>query len=172
MTDPPPSDPADGMAAGARQLAKDLLDELDNPASPQRLAERARKEREDAEALQRFYRATGQRPATAAEAARELAEVIDRTPAKGPFEPIEIPIAGPGGRKAELRFAHSPTRPQEKRYLELRVYTPSGISNSAQWLLSGSNAELAAYLRAAGTLAEMEGTALELVESLERNRLA
>ena len=50
----------DDMAARSRQLAKDLLDEMDKPKSPKCEAYEAQKERADREALERFYIATGQ----------------------------------------------------------------------------------------------------------------
>ena len=60
MADDKRFDPASDTVARSKQLAKDLLDALDKPISPEREVYDAQKEREDREALERFYRATGQ----------------------------------------------------------------------------------------------------------------
>jgi hypothetical protein len=52
---------ADDMAARTKQLAKDILEELDAPVDPERVAYEAKKDRDDREALERFYVATGQK---------------------------------------------------------------------------------------------------------------
>ena len=52
------------------------------------------------------------------------------------------------------------------------MFTESGLSTSSQWLESGSNAELVAYLRRPDVVAETATTAGELMESLRHNRLA
>jgi hypothetical protein len=156
----------------AKQLAKDLLDELDKPTSPEREAYEAQKEREDREALERFYIATGQvaPDQILGRALAELADKIERMNPPGPFEAVELPFTIKG-RKAVLRFAPSPTKP-EKRYVELSIQSESGLSTSSQWLENGSNADLVTYLRKPEVIADTLSTVDELVESLSRNRLA
>ncbi|MEO8701017.1 MAG: hypothetical protein ABI867_13295 [Kofleriaceae bacterium] len=51
----------DDLASRSKQLAKDILDELDRPIDPDRVAFEAEKDREDREALERFYVSTGQK---------------------------------------------------------------------------------------------------------------
>ncbi len=161
------------MAARSRQIAKDLLDELGKPRSAEREAYEAQKEREDREALERFYIATGQvKPEQVAQRALvELADMIERmAPTGATFEPLEVPVTL-GGRKAVLRFAPSPSKP-DKRYVELSVSSESGLSTSSQWLDSGSSTDLIAYLRRPEVVADTLATAEELAQSLIRNRLA
>src|SRR5215813_10612938 len=99
----------DDIAAHSRQLAKDLLDEMDRPKSAEREAYEAQKEREDREALERFYLATGQiEPEQVAQRAlHEMAGTIERMAPKTTFAPVEIPVTL-AGRKGILRFAPSP----------------------------------------------------------------
>jgi hypothetical protein len=162
----------DDMAARSRQLAKDLLDEMDKPKSPKCEAYEAQKERADREALERFYIATGQiKPEQVAQRAlTELAEKIERMAPTSAFEPVEVPVTLVG-RKDVLRFAPSPSKP-DKRYVELSISSESGLSTSSQWLESGTNEELVAYLRRPEVIAETIATAAELAQSLSRNRLA
>lgn len=155
----------------AKQLAKDILDELDKPTSPERLAQQAQKEREDREALERFYIATGQiKPEQVMQRAlAELADKIERmtAPATDLFElPIEIK-----GRKGTLRFAPSPTKP-EHRHVEISIYSDSGLSTSSQVLESGTREALVVYLRRPEVITDTLHTVDELKESLGRNRLA
>jgi hypothetical protein len=171
MADDEPLNPPSEATARGKQFAKDLLDTLDKPDSAEREAYEALKEREDRESLERFYRITGQRKATPAEAVRDLADAVEKIPPAGPFEPIEIELEMPGVRRTMLRLAASPTKPQ-KRYVELQVYTPSGISHSSQWMESGTNAELAAFLRRTTTVAEIDALADELAVGLQRNNMA
>ncbi len=106
---------------------------------------------------------------------RALSELADRIERMGPvarFDSVDVGLTLAGRRRAILRFAPSPSQPQSKRYVELRVFTESGLSTSSQWLESGSNAELVAYLRRPDVVAETATTARELMESLRRNRLA
>ncbi len=166
-------DKPDDIAARSRQVAKDLLDEMDKPKSPEREAYEAQKGREDAEALERFYIATGQvKPQQVTQRALvELADRIERAaPTSADFEPIEITLTLVG-RKAVIRFSPSPSKP-DKRYVELSVSSESGLSTSSQWLDSGSNDDLIAYLRKPEVVADTLVTAEELVQSLSRNRLA
>src|SRR5688572_19573996 len=53
----------DDLDARTTQLAKDILEALDREDDPERLAYAVQKEREDREALERFYVRTGQKPA-------------------------------------------------------------------------------------------------------------
>lgn len=158
----------------SKQLAKDLLDELDKPISPEREAQLAEKERADREALEKFYIATGQiKPEQVMQRAlAELADKIERmnAPVSGPFEQLELPIELKG-RKGTLRFAPSPRKP-ENRYVELSIYSESGLSTSSQWLEQGTAEALVAYLRKPEVVADTLTTADELMESLSRNRLA
>jgi hypothetical protein len=171
MTNDKPLDPASEATARGKQFAKDLLDALDRPDSVERQAYEAMKEREDRESLERLYRATGQRKATPAEAVGILADAIEKIPPAEPFKPIEIELEMPGVRRTMLRFAASPTKPQ-KRYVELQVYTPSGISHSSQWMESGTNAELVGFLRRTTMVAEIDALADELAVGLQRHNMA
>ena len=158
------------MAARTKQLAKDPLDEMNKPKSAEREAYEGQKEREDREALERFYLATGQvKPEQGAQRAlAHLADKIQRMTPTATFEPVEVPLTL-AGRKAVLRFAPSPSKP-DKRYVELSVSSESELSTSSQWLESGSNADLIEYLRRPDVVADTPATADELVQSLSRNR--
>jgi hypothetical protein len=160
------------MAARSKQLAKDLLEQMDEPQSKERAEYEAQKEREDHEALERFYVATGQvKPEQVMQRALvELADKIERMNPRGEFEPVEVPLTL-GGRKAILRFAPSPSKP-DKRYVELSIASESGLSTSSQWLDSGTNAELVAYLRKPEVIADTLATSEELAQSLASHRLA
>ena len=81
------------------------------------------------------------------------------------FEPVEVPLTL-AGRKAVLRFAPSPSKP-DKRYVELSVSSESEFSTSSQWLESGSNADLIEYLRRPDVVADTPATADELVQSYQ-----
>ena len=153
-------------------MARLILEEMEKPTSPEREAYLAQKEREDGEALEHVYRLSGQRKATVVEAVSALAYAIETLPLDGPFNEIEVEIEGLCGRKAILSLGPSPSKVPFKRYIELTVFTPSGLSKSSQWLNSGTNAELAAFLRRASMAAEIGAVAEELVLSLQRNRLA
>lgn len=160
------------MAARSKQLAKDLLDELDKPTSKEREEQLAQKEREDREALEQFYLATGQvTPEQVVQRAlHELADAIERLDPAGEFEPVEVSFAFKD-RRAVLRFAPSSTRPA-KRVIELSMASESGLSTSSQTLDTGSNAELVAYLRRPEVVGETLATSEELAQSLSSYRLA
>jgi hypothetical protein len=102
----------------------------------------------------------------------ELADAIERmtVPLTGPFEPLELPIEIKG-RKGTLRFAPSPRKP-ENRYIEISIYSESGLSTSSQWLEQGTVDRLVAYLRKPEVVDDTLSTADELMLSLSRNRLA
>ena len=53
---------SDDMAARSKKLAKTILDALDEPESPERKAYEEQKDRDDREALDKFYALTGQKP--------------------------------------------------------------------------------------------------------------
>jgi hypothetical protein len=160
------------MAAQSKELAKDLLDELDRPKSDEHEAYEARKEDEDREALEQFYRRTGQvTPDPLQQAIAALAERIEEMPpGVTAFEAIEVPLTITG-RKAMLRFAVSPAKP-DRRFLDLTVWSASGLSTSAQWLSNGSGDELIAHLRRPEMAADIRSSAEELIQSLDRHRLA
>jgi hypothetical protein len=161
------------LTSRAKQLAKDVLEEMDKPISPEREAALARKEREDKESLERFYVTTGQ--ATPEEIFKyylaEMATAIEcLNPPDGPFDPIELPLSYKG-RKGMLRFAPSPNK-APRRYVELSIDSESGLSTSSAMLDTGTNAEIVTYLRRPELVAEMIETADERIVSLARNRLA
>jgi len=160
------------MAERSKQLAKDLLEELDKPMSAEREAYEAQKEREDRESLERFYVQTGQKePTMAAQAIAELIRRIEALPSYLlTFEEIEVPFTLVR-RKAVLRFAPSLSKPG-KRYVELTVWSPSGLSHSSQWLKSGSSEALIAHLRRPEMWGDIYNTAEELMQSLERDGMA
>jgi hypothetical protein len=108
-------------------------------------------------------------PAIAA-AVYELAARIEHLPDTGEFEAIEQPFAH-AGRRAVLRCAPSPADPERVRFAELRVTSASGQSTTSQWLLAGSNGELAAYLRWPETVADIPGHIRDLVESQQQHRM-
>ncbi len=158
----------------SKRLAQDILDELDRPISNERAAQLARKEEEDRASLERFYVTSGQAEPEAILARRltELVDAIERAdpPRTGTFAPIEMSFPMPG-RRAALRFAASPSK-AERRYVELSVGTPSGISTSSSWLDIGTHDDLLAWLRTSEALAAAVRAFAGALESLERNRLA
>lgn len=166
--------PDDDLTSRAKQFAKDVLDEMDQPISPERAAAQARKEREDAASLERFYIATGQYDDPKEMFAKLLglmAEAIEQLdPPDGPFETIELALQYKA-RKGVLRFAASPNKPN-RRNIELSIDSESGLSTSSAMLDTGTNAEIVQYLRKPELVAEMIATADEAIVSLARNRLA
>ena len=108
-------------------------------------------------------------PAVAA-AARELAARIERLPETGEFAAVEQSLVH-AGRRAVLRCAPSPADPGRVRYAELRVASPSGQSTTSQWLLAGSNGELAAYLRWPETVEDIPRRVRGLVETQQQHRM-
>lgn len=169
MGDQPPPDPAAERRARTRELARLILDEMDRPTSPEREASLARREREDAEALAHSYRLSGQRAATVAEAVNALAYAVETLPPDGPFDEIEVVIAGLCGYKSSLSMGPLPGTGPCRRSVVLAVHAPSGSGRSSRCLASGTNVELAAYLRRA-TAAEIGSVVEELARSLQRDR--
>jgi hypothetical protein len=107
-------------------------------------------------------------------ALRELQTRSASLPAHGRFTAVEqevVPGTTSRGRVA-LRIAPRPTDPDSGRYLLLLVYSPSGESESSQWLADGANQDIATYLRATTTPAEIESTASKLAESQRREGIA
>ena len=139
----------DDMAARSEQLAGDLADELDKPKSDEREACEARKESEDREALERFYARTGQiNPDPVQQAIAELVHRMEQAPTGAiRFADIEAPLTI-AGRRGVLRFAPSPSKPG-RRFIELAVWSESGLSNFSQWLESGSGDEYSFHGRGA-----------------------
>ncbi len=105
-----------------------------------------------------------------ATAVHELAQRIERLADTGEFEAIEQALVH-ADRRAVLRCAPSPTDPERMRYAELRVTSPSGLSTTSQWLLAGSNGELAAYLRWPETVEDIPRHIRELLESQQQHRM-
>jgi hypothetical protein len=98
-----------------------------------------------------------------AEAVHELAARIERLPDTGEFRAVEQAFVH-ADRRAVLRCAPSPAHPERMRFAELRVTSASGQSTTSQWLLAGSNGELAAYLRWPETVEDIPRHIRELVE--------
>ncbi len=94
----------------------------------------------------------------------ELAARIERLPDTGEFEAIEQAFVH-ADRRVMLRCAPSPADPERIRFVELRVTSPSGQSTTSQWLLAGSNGELAAYLRWPETVSDIPRHIRALVEA-------
>ena len=107
---------------------------------------------------------------TVAAAAHELAARIERLPDTGEFGTLEQAFVH-ADRRAVLRCAPSPADPERMRFVELRVASESGQSTTSQWLLAGSNGELAAYLRWPEAVEDIPRHIRELVESQQRHRM-
>lgn len=105
-----------------------------------------------------------------AAAARDLAARIERLPDAGEFGAVEQAFVH-ADRRAVLRCAPSPADPERVRFVELRVASESGQSTTSQWLLAGSNGELAAYLRWPETVEDIPRHIRELVESQQQHRM-
>ena len=108
-------------------------------------------------------------PAVAA-AAHELAAGIDRLPDTGEFGAIQQTFVH-ADRRAVLRCAPSPADPDRMRFIELRIASASGQSTTWQWLLAGSNGELAVYLRWPETVEDIPRHIRELVETQQQHRM-
>ena len=108
-------------------------------------------------------------PAIAA-AVHELAAQIDSLPDTGAFEAIEVAFDHVD-RRVVLRCAPSPADPERTRYVELRVSSASRQSTTSQWLLAGTNGELAAYLRWTETVEEIPRHIRKLIETQQQHRM-
>jgi hypothetical protein len=108
-------------------------------------------------------------PSVAA-AVHELAARIERLPRTGEFGALEQAFVH-ADRRAVLRCAPSPADPERTRFAELRVASESGQSTTSQWLLAGSNGELAAYLRWPETVEDIPRHIRGLVESQQQHRM-
>jgi len=161
VTDP------DDMATRSKKLAKDLLDGMDAPDDPDRIAYDEQKRIADKQALEDFYVRTGQKkPSAAGSAAKKLADRVASL-TEGTFEPIDEAVSA----HVALRFAPQPSDPKAERYVQVRVTTPSGGSVSSQSLGRGTTAELVAKLRSPAVAAEIEETAEKLVDSQRGQQL-
>ena len=160
-------DEPDDMATRSKKLAKDLLDGMDAPDDPDRIASDEQKRITDKQALEDFYVRTGQKkPSAAGTAANKLADRAGSL-VEGAFEPIDEAVSS----HVTLSFAPLPSDPKSGRYVQIRVTTPSGGSVTSQWLARGTTAELVAKLRSPGVAAEIEDTAEKLVEGQRRRDL-
>ena len=108
-------------------------------------------------------------PAIAA-VVHQLAAQIEDLPDIGEFEAIEQAFVH-GDRRAMLRCAPSPADPERMRFVELRVASESGQSTTSQWLVAGSNSELAAYLRWPETVEDVPRHIRELVVTQQQHRM-
>lgn len=104
-------------------------------------------------------------------AVHEFAARIERLPDTGEFETIDHAFVY-AGHRAVLRCAPSPADRELGRFAELRVTSASGQSTTSQWLLAGSNGELAAYLRWPETVEDIPRHIRELVEFQHQHRMA
>jgi len=85
----------------------------------------------------------------------KLANIVDRLPQTGDFEHAVEAIGTFGGHgQMQFRYAPNPRDPSS-RFLELRLFTPSGNSHWARWIFQGANVQVAAYLRAVRTPREI-----------------
>lgn len=105
-----------------------------------------------------------------AAAVNELAAQIERLPHTDEFGAIEHAFVH-ANRRASLRCAPSPADPEQIRFVELRVTSESGQSTTSQWLLAGSNDELAAYLRWPETVEDIPRHIRELIETQQQHRM-
>lgn len=157
----------------AQKFAKEVLEEMNKPPTPDREAYEAQKELAARAELEKLSIATGQYEPEEL-FTRLLALMADTiealNPPDGPFETIELKLKYKG-RRGILRFAPSPNK-ADRRYIELSINSESGLSTSSQWLDNGSNAELVRYLRRPDVVADTIATADEAIISLARNNLA
>jgi hypothetical protein len=104
--------------------------------------------------------------------ARELAREVEQAPAIGPFEHVirSLGTIAPAGEVA-FRFAPNPLH-SERRFLELRVSTPSGKSTAGRWIRQGDNAQIAAFLRGVRTPTTVLRTTTSLLEGLKKDGYA
>ena len=108
-------------------------------------------------------------PAVAA-AVHELAARIERLPNNGEFGAIEQAFVH-ADRSVVLRCAPSPADPERMRFTELRVTSASGQSTTSQWLIAGSNDELAAYLRWPEIVEDIPLHIRELIQVQQQHRM-
>jgi hypothetical protein len=165
--------PDDDHLTPAQKFARDVLEEMDKPATPEQLAYEAQRDLEERRANEKMYIATGQYEPTKlfTRLLAIMAETIEKLdPPPGPFEPVELELKYKG-RRGILRFAPSPSK-ADRRYVELSINSETNISTSSQWLDNGTNAELVTYLRRPEVVADTIATADEAIISLARNNLA
>ncbi len=99
---------------------------------------------------------------------RALADAIDKLPTTGAFEHV-IHVVGTFAPRGKLQFRYAPNPLDEtKRFLELRLHTPTGKSSWAKWVGQGTNEQVAAFLRQLRTpfviLVHMEAMAIKLAQ--------
>lgn len=89
---------------------------------------------------------TNTRQLVVAEVSRKLAAVIAKLPADGEFEHVIEPVAtfAPYGL-LQYRYAPNPMD-LTKRFLELRLFTPSGKGSWARWVKQGTNDQVVGFL--------------------------
>jgi hypothetical protein len=115
---------------------------------------------------------TNARHLAIAKVARSLADEVQRTPTTGPFEEVRRSAGTlePAGEVA-LRFAPNPLEPA-KRFLELKVSSPSGKTTSGRWIKQGTNAQIAAFLRDVATPDTVVSTLHDLLRKQEEDGYA
>jgi len=112
---------------------------------------------------------------TALRQLRESAKA--HVPDVGDFTPLRAHFAGEplleGLGNVELRVGPaSQTAGERERFLDVRVFTPSGASESSEWIYFGNSTGLRRALEEEGALLEKARTAvLEGMESLLRDEL-
>ncbi len=100
-----------------------------------------------------------------------------QVPESGDFTPLQARFAGAALLEdlgdVELRVGPASRRAGEReRFLEVRVFTPSGASESSEWIYFGSLAGLRQALQQEGRLLEKAQTAvMEGMTSLLRDEL-
>lgn len=109
---------------------------------------------------------TNQRQLDLYEKCCELADKVASETLRGEFEPVWHalgPVEAPGA--VVLRFAANPLE-VEGRFVEQKVFTPSGKSWYGRWLKLGTNRQITAYLRDVRTPATIMNNAQELRRKL------
>jgi hypothetical protein len=120
----------------------------------------------------RHGRITNQRQRDIHEKCCELADKVASGTPRGEFEEVWQtlgPIEAPGA--VVLRFAAN-TLEDEGRFLEQKVFTPSGKSWYGRWLKMGTNRQIAAYLRDVRTPTTIMINARELRRKLVEDQYA
>jgi hypothetical protein len=116
-----------------------------------------------------------------ARAVRALAErAAEAVPDVGGFEFVdqrfEVNHADWNSGAVTLRIGPVPqappaTGPTDRRYVQVRVATPSGGSESSRWLTAGSKAEAIAFLASSDTAERVLETIRQLAESQRQQGL-
>lgn len=104
-------------------------------------------------------------------------EAQTRLPEKGNFEPLRVRFAGAslvkGAGDVEFNIGSASRKSEEReRFLELKVFTSSGGSESSAWVAYGSAADIRQALKdEASLIVKLRATLLEGVQSLLRHEL-